>query len=43
MFGLPLETAAIIFGFPVFWIIYTAVFLMRTRDWEQSDDGNDSG
>ena len=43
MFGLPLETAAIIFGFPVFWIIYTIVFLVRTRDWEQNEGTDDAG
>ena len=34
MFGLPLETTLLVFGFPLFWIIYTAVFLLVTRDWE---------
>ena len=34
MFGLPLETTLIVFGFPVFWIVYTIVFLLRTRNWE---------
>ena len=33
MFGLPMETALVVFGFPLFWIIYTVVFLLRTRDW----------
>ncbi len=33
MFGLPIETALVVFGFPLFWIIYTLVFLFRTRDW----------
>lgn len=23
-----------VFGFPLFWIIYTAIFLYRTRDWD---------
>ena len=41
MFGLPLETSVIVFGFPVFWIVYTIVFLIRTRDWERRDDGDD--
>lgn len=42
MFGLPLETAAIVVGFPVFWIVYTLVFLRRTRHWEQEErDGED--
>lgn len=39
MFGLPLETTIIVFGFPAFWIVYTIVFLLRTRDWERDDDG----
>jgi len=37
MFGLPTTTALMVFGFPLFWIIYTAVFLYRTRDWDDSD------
>ena len=41
MFGLPLETALIVFGFPVFWIVYTIVFLRRTRHWER-DESDDS-
>lgn len=43
MFGLPVETALIVFGFPVFWIAYTAVFLIRTRRWEAEErDGGDA-
>jgi hypothetical protein len=41
MFGLPWETTLLVFGFPVAWIIYTAVFLYLSRDWikdEQEDD-----
>ena len=41
MFGLPLETSLIVFGFPVFWIIYTIVFLVRTKDWEQDRASGD--
>jgi hypothetical protein len=42
MFGLPLETSLIVFGFPVFWIVYTLVFLHRTRRWEREErDGED--
>ncbi len=33
MFGLPIATALLVFGFPVFWILYTIVFLIVTRDW----------
>lgn len=40
MFGLPIETAFVVFGFPVFWIVYTLIFLVRTRDWERSDKGD---
>ena len=45
MFGLPIETALIVFGFPVFWIAYTIVFLVRTRHWEREDpaEREDSG
>jgi len=38
MFGLPPTTAAMVFGCPLFWIVYTLVFLWRTRDWERDDD-----
>jgi hypothetical protein len=34
VFGLPLETSLLVFGFPLLWIIYTAIFLFRSRDWE---------
>lgn len=40
MFGLPFETAVVVFGFPLFWIVYTVVFLLRTRDWVD-DSGDD--
>ena len=33
MFGLPIETALLVFGFPVFWILYTIVFMVVTRGW----------
>lgn len=39
MFGLPAETAWVVFGFPVFWIVYTAVFLYRSRNW--ADDASE--
>lgn len=42
MFGLPVETALLVFGFPVFWILYTIVFLVVTRDWGRDNvDGDD--
>jgi hypothetical protein len=37
MFGLPAETALLLFGFPVFWLLYTLIFLYVSRDWR--DDG----
>ncbi len=43
MFGLPIATTILVFGFPVFWILYTAIFLLVSRDWdEDSPDGDDS-
>jgi type III secretory pathway component EscV len=42
MFGLPVATALLVFGFPVFWILYTIVFLVVTRDWgSENVDGDD--
>ena len=38
MFGLPLETSLVVFGFPLFWIVYTLVFLIRSRGWEDGAD-----
>jgi hypothetical protein len=35
MFGLPIETALLVFGFPVFWILYLLVFMVVSRDWDQ--------
>jgi hypothetical protein len=35
MFDLPLGTTLLVFGFPAFWILYTLVFLLVTRRWEQ--------
>ncbi len=36
MFGLPFATTLLVFGFPLFWILYMSVFLYVSRDW-----GND--
>lgn len=38
MFGLPLSTSLLVFGFPLFWILYTLVFLYRTRHWEGHEE-----
>ena len=41
MFGLPVETALLVFGFPVFWILYTIVFLILSKDWAKEDVASD--
>ena len=33
MFGLPFATTVLVFGFPLFWILYLIVFLYVSRDW----------
>jgi hypothetical protein len=38
MFGLPLLTAAVILAVSGFWIIYTLVFLVISRDWHLADE-----
>ena len=40
MFGLPWETTLLVFGFPVFWVLYTVGFVLITRDWER-ESGSD--
>ena len=40
MFGLSVETTLLVFGFPIFWILYTIVFLIVSRDWD-SGAGDD--
>jgi len=37
MFGLPVSTTLVVFGFPLFWVLYTIVFLLVSKNW--SDDG----
>ena len=37
MFGLPAATAWVVFGFPLFWVVYTLVFLWRTRHWDDDE------
>ena len=41
MFGLPGLTTLVLFGFPLFWIAYTIIFWVKTRNWE--DDGETKG
>ncbi len=38
MFGLPVATTLLIFGFPVFWILYTSGFLIVSRHWADEAD-----
>jgi hypothetical protein len=40
VFGLPLETTLLVFGFPAFWVVYTLLFLRVSRSWrgEGADD-----
>lgn len=42
MFGLPTTTALLVFGFPLFWILYTIVFLVVTREWDKEGAGDES-
>ena len=41
MFGLPFDTTLLVFGFPVFWILYTLVFLYVSRDWDNDSISDD--
>jgi hypothetical protein len=38
MFGLPVGTTLLIFGFPVLWILYTIAFLVVSRHWADTGD-----
>ncbi len=38
MFGLPDETAWVLIGFPLFWIAYTLVFLVVSRNWRREEE-----
>ena len=41
MFGLPIETALLVFGFPLFWIMYTIGFVYVSREWHREEQGDD--
>ncbi|MCZ6643343.1 MAG: hypothetical protein O7F71_17345 [Gammaproteobacteria bacterium] len=41
MFGLPLATTLLVFGFPVLWIAYTIGFLILSRHWEEDSASED--
>jgi len=43
MFGLPLETSLLVFGFPVLWILYLAGFLYVSRGWDNDAANGDDG
>jgi hypothetical protein len=38
MFGLPVATTLLIFGFPVLWVLYTVGFLVVSRHWRDTED-----
>jgi hypothetical protein len=38
MFGLPTSTTLLVFGFPLFWIVYTIVFLIVSRGWSSEEE-----
>ena len=38
MFGLPVSTTLLVFGFPALWILYTVGFLIVTRHWDDRGD-----
>ena len=41
MFGLPLSTTFLVFGFPLFWVAYTIGFLYVSRNWTDEAGGQD--
>ena len=41
MFGLPIETTLLVFGFPVFWILYLVAFMYVSRNWERDSVAED--
>lgn len=43
MFGLPAATSWVLIGFPAFWIIYTVVFFISSRNWPDDPDNYESG
>ena len=42
MFGLPLSTTLIMGGVMLFWIVYTIVFYVSTRNWVVEDADYDT-
>ena len=43
MFGLPGVTAAVLFGFPIFWIVYTIIFFVKSKDWPEDVETEEEG
>ncbi len=41
MFGLPLGTTLLVFGFPLFWILYMIVFMYVSRHWDRDSATKD--
>jgi len=41
MFGLPLATTLLVFGFPLFWVLYLIGFLYVSRGWDQDSAEED--
>jgi len=41
MFGLPISTTLLVFGFPLFWIAYTIGFLFVSRHWARDSVSRD--
>ena len=37
MFGLPMSTTLIMGGVMLFWVVYTLVFYVKTKDWTLED------
>ncbi|MGO1396986.1 hypothetical protein BSP109_01528 [Brevibacterium sp. Mu109] len=42
MFGLPMSTTLIMGGVMLFWVVYTIVFYVRTKDWTLEDADYDA-
>lgn len=38
MFNLPPFTVAMILGVPAFWVVYAAVFLYLSRNYDEADE-----
>ena len=41
MFGLPIDTTLLLFGFPLFWILYLVAFMYLSRNWERDSAAGD--